>query len=812
MQFVGLTSKQANEQRKKFGLNEIVQAKKISIAKDFLSRFKNPLLIILIIGSFIAGFLGDKITASIIIFIVFVSVIIDFVNTYRSQKAADDLKKRVMITTTVLRDGQEKELPLSLVVPDDIIVLHAGDLVPADGEIVEGNDLFINESQLTGESFPVEKRVGEEVFLGSSVSTGKALMHVKATGKNTKFSHLAESLIRTNPTTEFDRGIKEFSSLVVKATLFLVLIIFFINALLKHDIVDSFLFTVALAVGLTPELLPMIIALNLSKGSLKMAKRGVIVKKLSSIQNFGNMDIFCTDKTGTLTEDKIELVKYVDCDGNDSEEVLVAAYVNSFFSSSLHNALDIAIRDYKHFDTNGFKKIDELPFDYERRRDSIVVQKDDKNYFISKGVPEQVLKVCKTFGREEQSFSDEVLKKINDEYEALSNDGFRVLGIAQKVLPKEDKTYSIHDESEMNFLGFIAFLDPPKKDVAETLRSLEHYGVEIKILTGDNDLVTKKIAKEINLPVKGVLLGSEIEKMSDEHLANVVESITIFARVLPEQKEKIIRILRAKGHVVGYLGDGINDAPSLKQADVGISVNNAVDVAKDTADIILLKKSLHDLISGVLEGRKTFSNTLKYLKMSLSSNFGNMFSMAGASLVLPFLPMTASQILLNNLLYDSSQFAIPSDNVDESNIIRPKKFDIKFLKRFMIVFGSLSSVFDFLTFFVLYSVFSLVGGAFQTGWFLESIATQTFVVYIIRTRKIPFLQSRPSIFIFGSTILAAMLAWVIALSNTGKLFGFANLTPHQIFAILIIIISYLVFAEFLKHFFYKKLVNKDHDL
>ena len=805
----GLTTAQAKKQLVKYGPNKIAQGKELSAFFDFFARFKNPLLIILVISSIIVGVLGDIVTSMIIIFIVLMSVIIDFINTYRSQKATEDLKKRVMITATVIRDGKEIKISLADVVPDDLVVLQPGDIIPADGVIKEAKNLFVNESQLTGESFPVEKEIGSEVYMGSSANTGKAIMLVTKTGRNTKFSHIAESLIKNVEPTEFDRGIQEFSVLIMKLTFILVSSIFLIDIYLKCNLFESFLFAVALAVGLTPELLPMIIALNLSKGSLIMAKKGVIVKKLSAIQNFGNMDILCTDKTGTLTEDTIELVKYIDVHGNDSKEVLIAAYVSSFFSSGFKSPLDDAIKNFKKLNISAYNKIDEVPFDYIRRRDSVIAGVDNTHIIITKGAPEQIIEVC-TLHDGEKRITAELRKKIIHQYEALSKDGFRVLAVSKRVIPMSEKKYSKHDEEHMEFLGFIAFIDPPKKSVANTLKRLGEHGVEIKILTGDNDLITARIASEINLPVKGILLGSDIAHLSDQELGIKAESTTIFARVSPDQKERIIKALRARGHVIGFLGDGINDAPSIRAADVGISVDNAVDVAKDTADLILMKKSLGDLIEGVVEGRRTFSNTLKYLMMSLSSNFGNMFSMAGASVLLPFFPMTAPQILLNNLLYDSSQLAIPTDDVDKSYLLKPKKFKIHFIKLFMIVFGPISSVFDFLTFYVLFSVFSLSNGGFQAGWFLESLATQTFVVYIIRTKRIPFIQSWPSKALLITTLSAVGLSWAFVYLPINKFFGFTPLGIIPVLSIIMITVIYLFCVEFAKRWFYKRVIKDDN--
>ena len=590
----------------------------------------------------------------------------------------------------------------------------------------------------------------------------------------------------------------------MKITLGLVFCIFLIDIIFKHNLFDSFLFAVALAVGLTPELLPMIITLNLSKGSLAMAKQGVIVKRLSAIQNFGNMDILCTDKTGTLTEDKITLVKYVDGKGNNSDSVLLGAYLNSFFSSGFKSPLDGAIREFKTLDVDAYSKIDEVPFDYVRRRDSVVVSLNDVHYLIAKGAPEQVIAACTSYGEAGTPLVDAVHDEILATYTSLSSDGFRLLGVAQKTISTAQKSYSKEDETGMTFLGFIAFFDPPKESVGDTLKKLEAYGIEIKILTGDNELVTQKVMQEISLSSKGILMGSDIEHLTDSALAAKVGDITVFARVSPDQKERIIHALRLHGHVVGYLGDGINDAPPLRAADVGISVNNAVDVAKDTADLILLEKSLETLIDGIVEGRKTFANTLKYLMMDLSSNFGNMFSMAGASALFTFLPMTAPQILLNNLLYDSSQLAIPTDNVDASYMIKPRKFQIRFIKLFMFIFGPISSLFDFATFFILVGVYHFSGAAFQTGWFLESIITQTLVVYVVRTKKIPFLESSPSRTLIATTLGAVVVAWGIVYSPLHTLFGLLPLSISPVLSILALTIVYLVLIEYAKRWFYKK--------
>ena len=645
--------------------------------------------------------------------------------------------------------------------------------------------------------------------MGTSVVTGAGIMTVAATGSATKFNHIVQTITRQDEPTEFDRSISRFSYLILRATLVLIVFVFGVNALLKHNPLDSFLFALALAVGLTPELLPMIIALNLSKGSIALAKHGIIVKKLSAIQNFGSMDILCTDKTGTLTEDKITLVKYVDGLGQQSDEVLKHAYLSSIFESGFANPLDEAIKAFRNIAVTEYQKVDEVPFDFNRRRSSVVVERVGQRILIAKGAPEELYPACTHYaaGATAQPFTTELFQRVQNEYQSLSQDGFRVLAVATRSVAERKNVYTKYDESGLTLLGYIAFLDPPKLGVGETLRVLERYGLEIKVITGDNELVSARIASDIGLPVRGVLKGADIEQMSDEALTEAVEGVTIFARVAPDQKMRLIETLRKNGHVVGYLGDGINDAPSLKAADVGISVNNAVDVAKETADLILLRKNLHELIQGVVVGRQTFANTLKYLMMSLSSNFGNMFSVAGASFLLPFLPMLPTQILLNNLLYDASQFTIPLDNVDHEAVERPQKLKIGFIRTFMLVFGPLSSLFDLLTFFILYVVFHLTPAAFQTGWFLESLATQTFVIYVVRTHKLPFLQSRPGWLLLMSTIAAVGVGWGIAFSRLGTLFGFTPLTAGPVLSIWLIVGMYLLTVEVAKRWFHRRFQN-----
>ena len=808
IQLQGLSSAEAKRRLIQYGPNQIVEGKKLSAALAFLLRFKNPLVLILVFAAILSALTGEPVSAGIIIAIIIISVVLDFVNTYRSQQAAESLKEKVQVLAHIIRDGKVQELPLHTIVPGDIVQLSAGDIIPADGKLLQAKDFFLNESALTGESFPSEKDVSAEVSMGTSVVTGNGTLEVITTGKNTKFSHIAESLSRPQQLTEFDRGIKDFSYLIMKITFVLVIFIFLVNALLKGQdkILEVFLFSAALAVGLTPELLPMIIALNLSRGSLAMSKHGVIVKRLSSIQNFGSMDVLCTDKTGTLTEDKIELVKYVDAEGKPAEEIFQYAFISSTFRSGFKNPLDKAVKEFKNLNIGDCRKIDEIPFDFERKRDSVIVEQNGKRMLISKGAPEELFKVIKFYQDESHLVTKELLWQLEAEYHALSADGFRVLAVTVK--PIEDKNiYDKTDESEVTILGFIAFLDPPKKSVSDTLKRLENYGIEIKIITGDNELVTQKIAQDIHLPVKGILLGKDIALLKSSEFSKKFEQTTIFARVTPDQKRMIIEQLQKNGHVVGYLGDGINDAPSLKAADVGISVNNAVDVAKESADLILLQKDLHQLINGVIEGRKTFANTLKYLMMSLSSNFGNMFSMAGASLFFRFLPMLPTQILFNNLLYDGSQFAIPGDTVEEEFLQKPRKLNIHFIKRFMLVFGPVSSLFDFATFFVLYFGFHFTDSRFQTGWFLESLATQSLVIFLIRTRALSLAKDKPAKLLVITTMLALVIGSVAALSRIGVLFKFTPLPLPALASLSGIVLAYLLVVEFAKRIFYKKFIE-----
>ncbi len=827
----GLTYEEATDRLEVYGRNELAKKKKRSAIIEFLMNFNSPLVIILMVAGLISGILGELPNMVIIFVIVFLSVILDYYQESKAEKAAEKLKEKVTTTATVIRDGVKKEVKLPEIVPGDIIYLSAGDIAPADARVISAKDLFINQSSLTGESFPVEKTPAQikskntsitewtnYLFMGTSVVSGTATAVVVRTGGSTEYGKIAKRLVEKAPETEFSKGIKSFGFLIMQVTILLVLFVFLINALRNPDtngILNALLFSVALAVGLTPELLPMIITVNLSRGAIAMSKKGVIVKRLASIENFGSMNVLCTDKTGTLTENRITLVLHVDAEGKDDDKVLLHSYLNSYYQTGLKSPLDEAILVHEEQDISGFQKIDEVPFDFVRRRLSVVVEKDRERFFIAKGAPEEILKVSSycEIGGLNFDLTEELRKKAEQKYFDLSSEGFRVLGVSYKKLKEEKAVYSVNDESNMIFLGFVAFLDPPKETAKESLKLLSAAGIELKILTGDNELVARKTCEQLGFEIKGVALGSEIVQMHDDALARVVEEANVFARVTPVQKDRIINLLKGNGHVVGFMGDGINDAPSLRTADVGVSVDNAVDVAKESADIILLKNDLTVLAKGVLEGRKTFGNTMKYVMMGVSSNFGNMFSVAVASLFLPFLPMLPIQILLNNMLYDLSQSAITTDNVDPEYVEKPKRWDIGFIRRFMISMGPVSSIFDFLTFFIMVIVFNipLVNtppeqiALFQTAWFLESLCTQALVIFVIRTRKSPFWKSKPGKLLLLSSFSIVAAALIIPFTFLGDLyFGFVQ-PPLTFLAILaVLIVAYLLLVEVVKRWFYKR--------
>lgn len=809
----GLTSEEARHQLAIVGANELIIVRHSTALVQFLLLFLNPLVIILLTASLASALLGEAVNAIIIVAMVIVSVIINFIQTYRSQQAAERLRQQVVPTATVLRDGNWIELPRRELVPGDIIRLSAGDLVPADACLLQTKDLHVNEASLTGESLPVEKSVNShldptahsinemenKIFLGTSVVSGTAMAQVIATGKATQFGDIVARLATRPPATEFERGTNQFGFLIMKTIFLLVFFVLIINIVMKHNPLESILFAIALAVGLTPEFLPMITTVTLGQGAVHMAREKVIVKHLSAIQNFGSIDILCSDKTGTLTSSDTILNKYIDPYGNSCEKVFLLSYLNSNFETGIKNPLDLAILQHHKVDIETYHKVDEIPFDFERRRLSIVVDNGNRHTLITKGAPENVLACCTNYELNDKCYSldDKAHTDCQNTYQTLNEQGFRVLAVAYRHI-LDQQVYSIEDEKDLTLIGFLIFSNPLLADTGEMLKLLHQDGVEVKILTGDNELVTKHICSEVGINVDRIVLGDEIDHMSAAALAQIAEKVNVFARMSPAQKHRIIIALKSSGHVVGFLGDGINDAPSLHAADVGISVSTAVDVAKDAAEIILLEHSLRALHQGIIEGRKAFGNVMKYLLMGTSSNFGNMFSMAGASLFLPYLPMLPKQILLNNFMYDLAQVTIPTDNVDETYIHKPKRWNIDLIKKFMLYIGPISSIYDFLTFFVLLKIFQASEAQFHTGWFVESLATQTLVLFIIRTAGHP-LYSRPSTPLTITIILIVLAGILLPFSPLASTFGFTPL-PLSYFLFLIGMTStYLILVEMVKH-------------
>lgn len=818
----GLSSENAEALIEIYGYNELARKKRRLALIEFLSHFKNPLLLILLVAGAISIFFGEVVNAAIIFTIIGLSVILDFYQESKAERAAETLKQKVTTTATAIRDGSKKEVKITDIVPGDIIYLSAGDMVPADARVINAKDFFVNQSALTGESLPVEKKPENQaksrditewsnaIFLGTSVVSGTATALILKTGSYTVYGKIVSKIVARSLETDYQRGLRRFGFLILQVTFMLVIFVFFINALYRHNVLDALLFAVALSVGLTPDLLPMILSVNLSKGAIEMSKRGVIVKRLSSIQNFGSMDILCTDKTGTLTENKIALVKHIDVDGNEDEKVLLYSFLNSYHQTGLKSPLDEAILKHRELDISGYKKIDEVPFDFNRKRVSIVVEDRGNRILISKGAPEEVAKVCEFYedNGEVKNLTERPLKLIKERYRQLSSEGFRVLSVSYTEVQTDKTLYTVEDEKQMVFLGFVAFIDPPKETAKESLKLLEESGIQLKILTGDNELVTRKVCEYLDFEIQGIVLGDKISDASSEALARIVEENNIFCRVTPGQKDRIICALKNNGHVVGFLGDGINDAPSMKTADVSVSVDNAVDVAKESADIILLEKRLRVLEEGVVEGRKTFANTLKYIVMGTSSNFGNMFSVAAGSIFLPFLPMLPGQILLNNLLYDLSELTIPTDKVDKEAIQRPRRWDISYIKRAMLFFGPISSIFDFLTYFIMLFVFSASAPLFQTAWFTESLVTQIMVIYVIRTAK-PFYRSPPSKPLVYGGLSAITAALIIPYTPIGILFGFTA-PPLAFYIILLGIVAlYMVMVEIAKKRFYRKILKAE---
>lgn len=819
----GLSEEDAQEILQHIGPNRIQTRERITPLGLFLNQFKSPIVMILIFATAISAFLRDWVDAVIVLLIVMGSTLLSFFQEFNANNAAEKLQEQVSFKTDVLRDGKTASVPTEEIVPGDVVLLSAGSLVPADGRVLEANEFFVNQAVLTGETFPVEKMPGvvaetagltertNVVFMGTNVRSGSAKVIIVETGLNTAFGQIADRLTLRPPETEFERGIKRLGYLLTQVMFLLVFGIFFFNVYFHKPVLDSLLFSIALAVGLTPQLLPAIININLSKGSQEMAKHGVIVRRLESIENFGSMDILCTDKTGTLTKGVVQLDNAVDVNGAASEQVNLLAYLNAHMQTGMANPLDEAIVNRGAEGADPYHKVDEIPYDFVRKRLSVVAESEPSApILITKGALENVLAVCSQVqvNSEMKSLDDAMQAKIHEKYEDWSSQGYRVLGVAVKSVRGKTHHFSKIDETEMTFAGFLLFFDPPKEGVTETIQSLAKLGVRLKVITGDNHLVARHTAQVVGLGDAKVLTGAELDELRDEALWHQVEETTIFAEVDPNEKERIILALKKQGHVVGYMGDGINDAPSLHSADVGISVANAVDVAKEAADLVLLKQDLDVLREGIMQGRRTFANTLKYVFMATSANFGNMFSMAGASLFLPFLPMLPKQILLINFLTDLPEMTIANDNVESEYVERPHRMDIGFIRRFMLIFGPLSSLFDYATFGVLMWVMKASEQTFQTGWFVESVLSAGIVVFAVRTR-LPFMRSRPSRAMLTVTVLVVLVTLWLPYSPLAGLLGFTPLSLSFLFVTLGIVALYFTSAELTKRWFYLQSQNSD---
>ncbi len=812
----GLSSQEAAARLSQYGPNDPAPVKRGASVRELVMLFLNPLVIILLIASFASLLLGETTDSLIILVLVLLGVSINFAQTYRSQRAIDRLRENVTPTATVLRDGNWQEIKRHEVVPGDLVRIGAGDLIPADGKLIESRDLYVQQAALTGESLPVEKdgqdggneeTGGPEahnlVFLGTSVVSGTGTAVVLKTGPQTMFGAIAARLATRPEETEFERSMKRFGMLIMRAVFFLVLFILAVRVALHKDAFESFVFAVALAVGLTPEFLPMISSVTLARGAIRMARDRVVVKHLPAIQNFGTIDVLCSDKTGTLTTGQMSLASAVDFVGSPSGRPFELAYLNSKFETGIRSPLDVAILKNPHPNVDEYEKCDEIPFDFERRRLSIVVEKKGDGgplgrLLITKGAPEGILELSESYETNGRAmpFDADLRRDCRRTFDEFSKQGFRVLAVAYREVEKRTG-FAVEDEHSLVFSGYLAFADPPSPDAAASLADLKRDGVEVKILTGDNELVARHVCEQVGLEDPVIVLGEELDLMSDPALQHTAEQTTVFARVSPMQKHRIIQALKHRNHVVGYMGDGINDAPSLHAADVGISVSSAVDVAREAADIILLESGLRILHNGIIEGRRASANVMKYLLMGTSSNFGNMFSMAGASLFLPFLPMLPTQILLNNFLYDTAQITIPSDNVDEQYIRSPRRWDMKLIRNFMVLIGPISSIYDFLTFYVLLHFFRASQPEFHTGWFVESLATQTLVLFVIRTMGNP-LRSRPSTSLAITTVLMVIVGIVLPYSPLAGLLGFTAL-PGPFFTFLAIsTVTYLLLVEVAK--------------
>ncbi len=813
----GLTGEEAAERLRHSGPNDAAEVQHVALWRQFISHFKSPLVIILLVASGFSAVAGDVASFTVVTLIVISSVTLDFVQESRAQSAVEALRRSVEVKATVLRDGKQLSLPIDGLVPGDVVTLIAGDLVPADARLLDSRTLFVNESLLTGEPYPADKQASDTpppatatgssnaVYAGTSVISGTATILICRTGRQTALGDLATSLAEKPPATAFAVGIRRFGLLITRFTGVMVLFVLVVNIAFARPLLESLMFAVALAVGLTPELLPMIVTVTLARAAISLAKRKVIVKRLSAVHDLGAMDMLCTDKTGTLTEAAITLHRAIDGFGAESALALKDACLNSRFESGMKSPLDDAILAAAPADLAGWEKIDEVPFDFERRRVSVLVAKDQQRRLIVKGAPEEMLRLsgfyCDAAGAD-HPLDDESRVRIEATLADLGVAGFRVLGLASRPVDISQRTAAITDEANLIFTGFAVFLDPPKASAGATIRSMAAAGIAVRVLTGDTEQVTRHVFADIGVPVTGVLTGEQLAQLSDEALIGQLPRVNLFCRVNPQQKHRILLALKRLGHVVGFLGDGINDAPALHAADVGISVDGAADVARAAADLILLDHDLSVVQDAIVSGRRTVQNVTKYVLMGSSSNFGNMFSMAGASLFLPFLPMLPIQILLNNLLYDISEIAIPFDDVDPELVARPVRWDVGLIEKFMLVFGPVSSLFDVLTFYALLHLFHADASQFQTGWFMESITTQIFVVFAIRTRRL-FYRSRPRLLLVATTLGTVAVALLLPSLPLGRWFGFTAPPATFYVATLGATLAYLVLVEVTKLLFYR---------
>jgi Mg2+-importing ATPase len=819
----GLSSDRAAAQLVLIGPNSVDDAPRLSALRLLVRQFESPLVLILAFAAAISLALQQWVDATIILAIVFGSSLLGFFQEYRASTAVEELKSRLALMCRVIRNGSEQMVPVSTIVPGDLILLSAGNLIPADGLVMEAADFLVSEASMTGESFPVEKRPGiispdapiaartNAVFLGASVRSGMAKVMAVKTGRQTEFGAIAARLRARPPETDFERGVRQFGFLLIRVMIAIVLFVLTVNLLLERPLIGSLLFAVALAVGLSPELLPAIISVTLSAGARAMSKRGVIVRRLDAIENLGSMDILCTDKTGTLTEGAIVLSDVLDAGNHTSDVVRRLAFLNAAFETGIENPLDAAIvaaGETGGLTIRGVSKIDEIPYDFLRRRLTIVVAEDNapsQHLMVTKGAFSNVLDICSLMERDGVEVAMEAQHRtgLEEVFKAKGAEGFRVLAVATRTVAAKTH-FTRDDEQEMTFRGFLVFYDPPKADASRTIRDLNKLGISIKVISGDNRYVTAHLAEAVGLNAKSMITGEELAMLRDEALWHLAPRTDLFVEIDPQQKERIVRALQRTGHSVGYLGDGINDAPALHAADVGISVEEAVDVARESADIILLRRDLDVLRSGVEDGRRTFANTLKYISITTSANFGNMVSMALATPLLPFLPLAAKQILLNNFLSDVPSIAISSDNVDPERVSRPQRWNIKDIQKFMVVFGLISSIFDLLTFAVLLLVFHANEATFQTAWFMISLLTELAVVLVLRTHK-PAFQSRPSRLLFWSTLAVAVCTLAIPfLGGMSSVFGFVPLSALQVGTVLAIVAGYIVATEFAKAWFYRR--------